>query len=886
MAMVAVTAALIGFFAFVIMRVTTPQMTTLFTDLSAEDSSGIIKDLERQAIPFELRNEGAVIMVPKDKVTRLRMKLAEGGLPKGGGVGYEIFDKSDALGTTSFVQNINHLRALEGELARTIRAIDRIQAARVHLVLPERPLFSRETPEPSASIVVRVRGSLEPQQIRAIRHVVASAVNGLKPQRVSIVDEAGRLLADGAGTDTESAVGDERRTAFEKRMRNEVEAIVSSVVGQGRARVQLTADFDYNKITQTSDKFDPEGRVLRSSQTREESALTAENNGQVTVNNELPGNQANGSRPAARDQSKKSEETNNYEISRTTKTEVTEAGRVNRISVAVLVDGAYSKNEKGEMVYQDRSKEQLDRIATLVRSAIGFDQKRGDQVEVVNLRFAEAPAVPPVAEPTGLLGMLQFTKDDVMYVIELGVMMLLGLVVLFMVIRPLVKRILASEVVPAPAEPAPALDRWHARKRRARPGPDCRHQRRRPIDRRRPGPGPGPRAGRAPGRRTGRTKSERDRLHCSPMAERTRRETDMAVPQTTNANDITTVISALASRQSGRPKSKPLSGPKRAAILMLALGEQYGGKVWALLDDDEVRELSIHMSTLGTVEADVVEDLLLEFVSRMSASGALMGTFDATERLLQQYLPPERVNGIMDEIRGPAGRNMWEKLSNVQEEVLANYLKNEYPQTIAVVLSKLKPEHAARVLAILPEDLALDVVGRMLKMEAVQKEVIERVEQTLRTEFMSNLSQTRRRDAHEVMAEIFNNFDRQTETRFITSLEEENRESAERIKALMFTFDDLIKLDSASAQTLMRNVDKDKLGIALKSANEEVRAFFLGNMSSRAGKMLLDDMAAMGPVRLRDVDEAQALLVNLAKDMAAKGEITLTKNRADDELVY
>lgn len=457
MAMIAVTTALIAFFAFVIMRVTTPQMTTLFTDLTAEDSSAIIKDLERQAIPFELRNDGAVIMVPKDKVTRLRMKLAESNLPKGGGVGYEIFDKSDALGTTSFVQNINHLRALEGELARTIRAIDKIQAARVHLVLPERPLFARETPEPSASIVVRVRGSLEPAQIRAIRHLVASSVNGLKPQRVSIVDEGGRLLADGAGGENENIAGDERRTAFEKRMRNEVEAIVSSVVGQGRARVQLTAEFDYNKVTQTSDKFDPEGRVLRSSQSREESSATAENSGQVTVNNELPGNSAN-SGPAARDQSKKSEETNNYEISRTTKTEVTEAGRVNKISVAVLVDGAYTKNEKGEMVYADRSKEQLDRIATLVRSAIGFDQKRGDQVEVVNLRFAEAPSVPPVVEPTGLLGMLQFTKDDVMYVIELGVMMLLGLVVLFMVIRPLVKRILAAEVVPSlTSEAAPAL---------------------------------------------------------------------------------------------------------------------------------------------------------------------------------------------------------------------------------------------------------------------------------------------------------------------------------------------------------------------------------------------------------------------------------------------
>jgi flagellar M-ring protein FliF len=455
-AMVAVTVALIGFFAFVIMRVTTPQMTTLFTDLSLEDSSAVIKDLERQAIPFEIRNDGAIILVPKDKVTRLRMKLAEARLPKGGGVGYEIFDKSDALGTTSFVQNINHLRALEGELARTIRAIDRIQAARVHLVLPERPLFSREIPEPSASIVVRVRGTLEPQQIRAIRHLVASAVNGLKPQRVSIIDEAGQLLADGAAGATDNAIGDERRAAFEKRMRNEIEAIVSSVVGAGRARVQLTADFDYNKITQTSDKFDPEGRVLRSSQTREESSATSENNGQVTVNNELPGNQQNNGAPAARDQSRKTEETNNYEISRTTKTEVTEAGRVNRISVAVLVDGSYSKNEKGEMVYQDRGKEQLDRIATLVRSAIGFDQKRGDQVEVVNLRFADAPIIAPLAEPTGLLGILHFTKDDVMYVIELGVMMLLGLVVLFMVVRPLVKRILATEVVAPPAE-LPAL---------------------------------------------------------------------------------------------------------------------------------------------------------------------------------------------------------------------------------------------------------------------------------------------------------------------------------------------------------------------------------------------------------------------------------------------
>ena len=350
--------------------------------------------------------------------------------------------------------------------------------------------------------------------------------------------------------------------------------------------------------------------------------------------------------------------------------------------------------------------------------------------------------------------------------------------------------------------------------------------------------------------------------------------------------DIADLVATLSGRQSTAEPQRSLKGPERAAILMLALGEQFGGKIWKLLDDDELRQLSVTMSSLGTIEASAVESLLLEYVSRLSASGTLMGTYDATERLLQQYLGGDRVSSIMDEIRGPAGRNMWEKLSNVQEQVLANYLKNEYPQTVAVVLSKIRPEHAARVMSILPGDLALDVVNRMLRMESVQKDVIERLEQTLRTEFMSNLSQTRRRDAHEVMAEIFNNFDRQTETRFISALEEQNRESAERIKNLMFTFDDLIKLDAASAQTLMRSVEKDKLAIALKGATDGVRAFFLGNMSTRAAKMLVDDMQAMGPVRLRDVDEAQAMLVNLAKDLAAKGEIMITKNSGDDELVY
>ncbi|WP_439574818.1 flagellar motor switch protein FliG [Phreatobacter sp.] len=332
--------------------------------------------------------------------------------------------------------------------------------------------------------------------------------------------------------------------------------------------------------------------------------------------------------------------------------------------------------------------------------------------------------------------------------------------------------------------------------------------------------------------------------------------------------------------------ARGLNGQQRAAILMLTLGDKVSARIWKLLDDDEIRILSVAMSQLGTVGPEIVESLLLEFVGRLSASGGLMGNFDATERLLSQFMPTERVAMLMEEIRGPAGRNMWEKLSNVQEQVLANYLKNEYPQTVAVVLSKIKPEHAGRVLAILPEEFALDVVGRMLKMEAVQKDVLERIEQTLRTEFMSNLSQTQRRDSHEAMAEIFNSFDRQTETRFLTALEEQSRDSAERIKNLMFTFDDLAKLDAGSAQTLVRNINKDKLAIALKGANQTMRDFFLGQMSTRAAKMMQDDMQALGPMRLKDVDEAQAILVNLAKDLAAKGEIMISKNRADDELVF
>lgn len=331
---------------------------------------------------------------------------------------------------------------------------------------------------------------------------------------------------------------------------------------------------------------------------------------------------------------------------------------------------------------------------------------------------------------------------------------------------------------------------------------------------------------------------------------------------------------------------KSIAGPQKAAIFMLALGADDAAPLWEMFDDDEIREMSQIMSTLGTIQAGTVEKLLVEFASKMSGTGVLIGSYESTERLLSKFLSEDRVNSVMDEIRGPAGRTMWEKLGNVNDAVLASYLKNEYPQTVAVVLSKIKSEHAARVLTNLPEDFALEVVTRMLRMEAVQKDILDKVEQTLRNEFMSNLSRTNRRDSHELMAEIFNNFDRQTEGRFLASLEERSRESAEKIKALMFTFEDLGKLDPGSVQTLLRTIDKNKLGIALKGASDTLRDLFFANMSERAGKLLREDMELMGPVRLKDVDEAQMTMVNIAKDLAQKGEIMIAANNEEDELIY
>ncbi len=331
---------------------------------------------------------------------------------------------------------------------------------------------------------------------------------------------------------------------------------------------------------------------------------------------------------------------------------------------------------------------------------------------------------------------------------------------------------------------------------------------------------------------------------------------------------------------------KGLKGAHKAAMFMLALGEEYSGKIWPLLDDEEIKEISQSMSSLGNISSETVERLFVEFANTFSSTGSLMGTFESTERLLARALPGDRVDGIMEEIRGPAGRTMWDKLANVNEQVLANYLKNEYPQTVAVVMSKIKPEHASRVLAALPEEFSLEVVMRMLRMEPVQKEVLDKVEITLRNEFMSNLARTNRRDSHEMMAEIFHSLDRATEARFIAALEERSRDAAEKIKALMFTFEDLVKLDPSAVQTLLKAVEKGKLALAMKGSSDTLRDLFFSNMSERAGKIMREDMESMGPVRLRDVDEAQMAMVTIAKDLAAKGEIILADSKGDDELVY
>jgi flagellar M-ring protein FliF len=441
-----VAAALLGFFSFLGMRMSAEPMAILFTDVAPDDAAKMTGALEAMKVEYQLKGDGTTIMVPQSRVLKLRMDLAAKGLPAGGTVGYEIFDNADALGTTSFLQNINHLRALEGELSRTIRAIDGIDAVRVHLVLPERELFSRDKRDPSASLVLKVSGTLASAQVKAIQQLVATAVEGLTPGHVSIVDERGMLLASGTGDDGQSMISaniDERRAAYEQRLRKDVEDIVGRVVGFDKARVEVTAQMDYNRVTQTSDIYDPNGQVVRSTQTVEDK--TDNSDGQetqgVTVGNNLPnagaGNGENGN--VSRQQSNRNEETVNYEISRTTKTEVLEPGRVKRLSVAVLVDGVYTTDAEGNSVYAPRTDQEIGKIEALVKSAIGYDDTRGDQIQVVNLQFATPKTIElgePEAEP-----FLGLTKADYMRISEFAVLAVLALIAMFFVFRPVLTRL-------------------------------------------------------------------------------------------------------------------------------------------------------------------------------------------------------------------------------------------------------------------------------------------------------------------------------------------------------------------------------------------------------------------------------------------------------------
>lgn len=335
-----------------------------------------------------------------------------------------------------------------------------------------------------------------------------------------------------------------------------------------------------------------------------------------------------------------------------------------------------------------------------------------------------------------------------------------------------------------------------------------------------------------------------------------------------------------------RDDVRGLSGAEKAAILILSLGEEQAARIFSHMNDDEIKELSQVMAGLGNVSSNLVERLFLDFAEQMSSTGSLVGTLESTERLLAKVLDKGRVENIMEDIRGPAGRTMWDKLANVNESLLANYLKNEYPQTVAVVVSKIKPDHAARVLGQLPENFAMEVVTRMLRMETVQKDVLEDIERTLRNEFMSNLARTSRRNPHEAMAEIFNNLDRSSEAKFLAALEERNRDAAEKIKALMFTFEDLGKLTGPAIQAILRVADKGKLPPALKGTTETMRELFFSNMSERASKLLREDIQSLGPLRVKDVEEAQQSLVNVAKDLAAKGEIVIKQSGEEDAMVY
>ena len=472
-AIAAVGLGLILFFIFFTARITEAPMSMLYADLEIQDSGRIVSELEAAGIPYQLRANGSQILVPEDQVLRLRMSLAKEGLPSGGSIGYEIFDRRDTLGTTNFVQNVNFVRALEGELARTIRSLDRVVSARVHLVLPRRELFTQDRRKPSASIVLKTRGNtpLDKSQVAALQHLVSAAVPQLPPGNISIVDDSGNLLA--RGTDEESGTPSstlaEFQSGYENRLKRSIEELLEQTVGFGKVRAEVSAEMDFDRLTVSSEEFDPDGQVVRSTQTIEENSSSLDTEGQVpvSVGVNLPeataAQETSGTRSVSNNA--RTEETVNFEITKTNTTQIRESGIVERLSVAVLVDGLYTTGEDGEQIYEPRSDAELEQLATLVRTTVGFDAARGDQVEVVNMQFAvfEAPEIAPEDEP--FMGM---TKADYFQIGEMLVFAIVAILVILLVLRPIVGRALTvagPEALAGPegmpelgAEGTPALE--------------------------------------------------------------------------------------------------------------------------------------------------------------------------------------------------------------------------------------------------------------------------------------------------------------------------------------------------------------------------------------------------------------------------------------------
>ncbi len=427
-------------FMYSMNMLTEAPMTLLFSNLDPRDSAEIAARLDAKKISYQVQGDGSTILVPADQALKLRMEMAGDGLPAGGSVGYEIFDRADSFGQTSFVQNVNLVRALEGELARTIRSIATIANARVHLNIPKRELFSEKQTDPTASVILRARGAISAAQVSAIQNLVASAVPGLSAASITVIDDKGTMLGGGSSNSAgASAVQhDERTASFEGRVRAQIEDIVTGIVGPGRARVQVSAEMDYNRTTRESQTFDPDGQVVRSTQTSQNATTSQDGKASqgVTVTNSLPAGEGGGSAGSNSSDDKRSEETVNYEISKTTSTEIQEGGTVKRLSVAVAVDGAYTTDDKGTRTYAPRAAEEMQQIEQLVKSTIGFDEKRGDQLKVVNLRFSqpEIETLPPAEEP--LLGL---EKGDYLHLAQFTGIGLIALLLIFFVMRPMIK---------------------------------------------------------------------------------------------------------------------------------------------------------------------------------------------------------------------------------------------------------------------------------------------------------------------------------------------------------------------------------------------------------------------------------------------------------------